>query len=115
MGPIEKTRSTEDLKSRALDISGLVQYQGGAIVSREILRKSGGTVSVFAFGKEEALSEHTAPFDAMVISLDGEAEITIGGKSHIIRHGEMIIMPENVPHSLRALTPFKMLLIMIQK
>lgn len=115
MGSIQKTRSSENLKSKAHEIGDLVQYQEGAIVSREILRESGGTVTVFAFGQDEALSEHTAPFDALVINLDGKAEITIGGKIHIIKHGEMIIMPENIPHSLRALTPFKMLLVMIQK
>ncbi len=91
-----------------------VSYQEGSIVSREIVGKKTGTVSVFAFDQGQGLSEHTAPFDALVYILDGEAEIHISGKAYNPKKGEMIIMPANEPHSLKAIKRFKMLLIMIR-
>jgi quercetin dioxygenase-like cupin family protein len=91
-----------------------VSYQEGSIVSREIVGKKTGTVTVFAFDQGQGLSEHTAPFDALVHILDGEAEIHISGKTYNPKAGEMIIMPANEPHSLKAITRFKMLLIMIR-
>jgi quercetin dioxygenase-like cupin family protein len=109
-----KQKSTESLKARTFKLSSLAQYQDGAIVSREIISQKTGTVSVFAFDKGEQLSEHTAPFDAMVVNLDGQADITISGKTHRLEKGEMIIMPANEPHGLKARTKFKMLLIMIR-
>ncbi len=112
---ITKDKSTEDLKARAIDLAGLVNYQDGAVVSREVISQPMGTVTVFAFAEGEQLSEHTAPFDAMAIDLDGEADITIGGKANRIKPGEMIIMPAAIPHALRAVTRFKMLLVMIKK
>ena len=112
---ITKNKSTEDLKARAIDLAGLVNYQDGAIVSREVVSQPTGTVTAFAFDEGEQLSEHTAPFDAMAIDLDGEADITIGGKVNRVKPGEMIIMPAAVPHALRAVTRFKMLLVMIKK
>jgi quercetin dioxygenase-like cupin family protein len=115
MGSIKKDKSTADLRSRALDLAGLVAYQDGSIVSREVVSRPAGTVSAFAFDEGERLSEHTAPFDAMVIGLDGEADVTIGGKVSRIKPGQMIIMPAGVPHALAAVTPFKMLLVMIKK
>jgi len=112
---ITKDKSAEDLKARAIGLAGLVNYQDGAIVSREVVSQPTGTVTAFAFDEGEQLSEHTAPFDAMAIDLDGEADITIGGKVNRIKPGEMIIMPAAVPHALRAVTRFKMLLVMIKK
>jgi len=115
MSAMKREKSAEDLKARAIPLAGLVGYQDGSIVSREIVSQPTGTVTVFAFDEGEQLSEHTAPFDAMVIDLDGEAEIVIGGTPHPVRPGEMIIMPADVPHALKAVTRFKMLLVMIKK
>ena len=83
-------------------------------MSREIVRKPAGTMTVFAFDEGEGLSEHTAPFDAAVYIIEGEARITIDGKPHSVRGGEMIIMPANKPHALKAVTRYKMLLVMIR-
>ncbi len=94
--------------------SSLVEYQPGSIVSREILKKATGRVTLFAFDAEEGLSEHTSPFDALVQILEGEAEITIAGKPHRVREGELILMPANQPHALKALQRFKMVLTMIR-
>jgi len=115
MAAMKKDKSTEDLKARAVALAGLVAYQDGAIVSREIVSQPAGTVTAFAFDEGEQLSEHTAPFDALVIDLDGEADIVIGGKPNRVKPGEMIIMPAGVPHGLKAVTRFKMLLVMIKK
>ncbi len=115
MTAMKKEKSAEDLKGRAIALAGLVGYQDGAIVSREIVSLPTGTMTVFAFDAGEQLSEHTAPFDATVVDLEGEAEISIGGTVHRVRAGEMIIMPAGVPHGLKAATRFKMLLIMIKK
>ena len=92
----------------------LIGYQDGSIVSREIIGKKTGTVTVFAFDEGQGLSEHTAPFDALVYLLDGEVEISIAGKPYRLKKGEMIIMPAKEPHSLTAVKRFKMLLIMIR-
>jgi len=93
---------------------GLLQYQDGAIVSRVLLKNKGGTVTMFAFEAGEGLSEHTAPFNALVVVIDGEADVEIAGESVRVRQGEMIILPANRPHAVRAATKFKMLLIMIR-
>ncbi len=103
-----------DLKGKVLKVVDLMEYQEGAVVSREIIRKETGTVTIFAFDKGEGLSEHTAPFDAMVQVIDGKAEIIISGKSNTVSAGEMIIMPANDPHALNALERFKMVLTMIK-
>ena len=92
----------------------LVAYQAGAVVSREIVKKKTGTVTLFAFDKAQGLSEHTAPFDALVQVLDGMAEITVGGVPHRLGKDEMILMPANVPHALKAVERFKMMLVMIR-
>jgi quercetin dioxygenase-like cupin family protein len=94
--------------------AGLVDYQDGAVVSREILRKPTGNVSLFAFDEGQGLSEHTAPFDALAQVLEGDAEITIAGQPHRVRSGELILMPAGQPHALKALQRFKMLLTMIR-
>ena len=92
----------------------VMQYQAGAVVSREILKKKTGTVTLFAFDEGQGLSEHTAPFDALVHLLEGEAEILISGAPHVLKAGDMIVMPAGQPHALKALTPFKMMLTMIR-
>jgi quercetin dioxygenase-like cupin family protein len=104
----------EDLKSRALAIEDLIEYQEGSVVSREIVRKETGTVTIFAFDKGEGLSEHSAPFDAMVQIVDGTALITIGGEENTVKKGQMIIMPANIPHALHAVEKYKMVLTMIR-
>ncbi|MBC7100704.1 cupin domain-containing protein [Methanothermobacter tenebrarum] len=104
----------EDLKGKVLKLKELIDYQDGAVVSREIIRRDTGTVTIFAFDKGQGLSEHTAPFDAMVQIIDGKAEITISGKKHVLEAGEMIIMPANEPHALYAMEPYKMVLTMIK-
>ena len=92
-----------------------IAYQGGSVVSKEILKKETGTITLFAFDKGQGLSEHTAPFDATVVIVDGQAEIMISSEPHIVKKGEMIIMPANQPHSLKAKERFKMMLVMIRK
>ena len=104
----------EDIMGKALKAKDLVAYGANAVVSRTIIKKKTGTVTIFAFDKGEGLSEHTAPFDAMVHILDGEAEIVISGKPNKVNAGEFIIMPANKPHSLKAVKKFKMALIMIR-
>ena len=91
-----------------------ISYADKAVVSKHILKKQTGNISLFAFDKEEGLSEHTTPFDAMVLIVDGKAEIIINGKSHILESGESIIMPANVAHALKAVEKFKMVLTMIK-
>jgi len=92
----------------------LVNYQDGSIVSRELVKKPTGTVTAFAFDEGQGLSEHTAPFDALVQVLEGEVEIMISGKPHHLTGGELILMPAHQPHALKAFTRFKMLLTMIR-
>jgi len=100
-------------KSEILEITALVEYQTGSVVSRQITKAEGGNVTLFAFDEGQELSEHTAPFDALVHVLDGEAEIRISGKPHILKAGKAIIMPANEPHAVKAIKKFKMLLTMI--
>lgn len=115
MTGILKDKTAEDLMGKAVVLADLVQYQDGAIVSREVVSQPAGTVTAFAFDEGEQLSEHTTSFDALVIDLDGEVDVSIGGKVNRIKAGEMIIMPAAIPHALRAVTRFKMLLVMIKK
>ncbi len=110
----ETAGSRDDLFARALPSAGLVDYQSGSVVSRTILKKSTGNVTLFAFDAGEGLSEHTAPFDALVFILDGSAEITIAGEALTASAGEFVIMPADRPHSLRANERFKMALVMIR-
>jgi len=106
---------TGELKAaEALNLIEQVGYSEGSVVSRTILEKKVGTLTLFAFDKDQGLSEHSAPFDALVQVLDGEAEITIGGKSIITKAGQTVLMPANVPHELKAISRFKMLLTMIR-
>jgi quercetin dioxygenase-like cupin family protein len=101
-------------KPRVERLADLVSYQDGAVVSRTVLDKDAGTVTLFAFDAGEGLSEHTAPYDAMVNVLDGKAEIKIAGELFRLVEGDMIVMPANIPHALRAAERFKMLLVMVK-
>ncbi len=107
-----ETQKTE--LSQIKRISDMVKYQAGSVVSRTLIDKTAGTVTLFSFAEGQALSEHTAPFDALVYIIDGEAEIKIMGKPFDLKVGDMIIMPANQPHALRAINQFKMMLIMIR-
>ena len=97
-----------------LSLSGIIEYQDDAVVSKIVLKKSTGSVTVFAFDQGQELSEHTVPHDALVQVFDGEAQITISGEEHRVMAGEMIVMPGNQPHAVKASERFKMLLIMIR-
>nr|MDO8099182.1 cupin domain-containing protein [Candidatus Njordarchaeota archaeon] len=110
----KKGRDSLKLTAQTLKLNDLVEYQEGSVVSREIISRKTGTVTLFAFDDGQGLSEHTAPFDAMVQIIDGEAEVTISGKPFHVREGEMIIMPANKQHALKAITKFKMVLTMIK-
>lgn len=96
-------------------MKGLVAYQTEAIVSRTLLSRNGGTATIFAFDQSQALSEHTTPYDALIIAVDGKANILISGNSYSVEEGQMITLPANEPHAINALTRFTMLLVMIRK
>ena len=100
--------------SRVMNFNEMVDYSAEGIVSKRVIQKKTGNVSLFAFDKDQKLSEHTAPFDALIQVLDGTAEIMIDGNSYILNHGECIIMPANIPHAVKAVEKFKMLLTMIK-
>jgi quercetin dioxygenase-like cupin family protein len=104
----------ESMGPSVASLNSMINYQDQSVVSREIIKKSTGTVTLFAFDAGQGLSEHTAPFDAMVSVIEGEVEITIAGKPYVVKAGEMIVMPAGQPHALKALTKYKMLLIMIR-
>jgi quercetin dioxygenase-like cupin family protein len=103
-----------ELIGKALTMSELVSYQAGSVVSKTLIDKKIGTLTLFSFDAGQGLSEHTAPFDAFVQVVDGEAEVTIDSQAQTVSAGQMIIMPANHPHALKALKPFKMLLVMIR-
>lgn len=109
---MEKTGEKE--KGVPFNLEKEVEYAEGSVVSKTLLNRTAGTVTLFSFDAGQGLSEHTAPYDAMVTILDGEAKITLGGKPQTVTAGEMLIMPANVPHALAAEKPFKMLLVMIR-
>jgi quercetin dioxygenase-like cupin family protein len=106
--------SNEFPKSAVFSFAGSVDYADGAIVSKTVLKKQTGNISLFAFDKGEALSEHTAPFDALIQVVDGRGEIIIGGKSFFLETNDSIIMPANIPHAVKAAEKFKMVLTMIK-
>jgi quercetin dioxygenase-like cupin family protein len=110
----DRNADRERLKGTVLDARELVSYQDGAVVSREIVKGEAGTVSVFAFDEGEGLSEHTAPFDALVHVIDGVVEVTIAGNPLRLEEGQMVVMPAGKPHSLKALGRFKMVLTLIK-
>lgn len=101
-------------KSQVLNLVEMVNYQDGAVVSRQVVKEEAGNVTLFAFDQEQGLSEHTAPYDALAHILEGEAEITISGKPFSLKAGDAIIMPAHEPHALKAIQKFKMLLTMIR-
>jgi quercetin dioxygenase-like cupin family protein len=101
--------------AHAANAAATISCQPGSVVSREILKKKTGTVTLFAFDTGQGLSEHTAPFDAMVYVLEGQVEISISGQPHTLNAGDLIIMPANQPHAVKALSPFKMILTMIRQ
>ena len=102
-------------KSEVLHMADLASYQEGSIVSRQITKEEAGNITLFAFDEGQELSEHTAPYDALVHVLDGAVEVRISGKPFHLKSGDAIIMPANDPHALKAITQFKMLLTMIRK
>ncbi len=103
-----------NLIGKVLTLNDVITYQDGSVVSRTLIDKGIGTITLFAFDRGQGLSEHTAPFDAFVQVVDGEAEITISGVKHNLRAGQIIIMPANQPHAVKAMQKFKMLLVMIR-
>ena len=108
-----QSKSSELASAPATTVE-FVNYQDGSIVSREIVKKPTGTVTAFAFDQGQGLSEHTAPFDALVQILEGDAEISLGGTPHPVHGGQMLLMPANLPHALKAISRFKMILTMIR-
>ncbi len=107
-------QETKTQQPEVQNLKALLQYQAGAVVSRVLLKNKGGTTTLFAFDQGEGLSEHTAPFDALVLVIDGEVDITIADQLYRVQDGESIILPANIPHAVAAITPFKMLLVMIR-
>lgn len=105
----------EDLHSKVLQLRDLVSYQDGTVASRMLIRKKSGTITIFSFDEGEGLSEHTAPFDALVSILEGECEVWIAGETFSVKEGDSIILPANKPHALNAVTRFKMMLTMIRE
>ena len=114
MDAIKPAQRNEEIIGRTVAMAGLVAYQSGSVISRTIVDRKSGTVTLFAFDQAQSLSEHSAPFDALVFGLDGQADITIDGRPHRVQAGDMIILPADRPHSLKAVTPFKMALVMIR-
>jgi quercetin dioxygenase-like cupin family protein len=100
--------------AHAASLTGMVDYQSGGIVSRQLLKKPAGNVTLFAFDQQQELAEHTSPFDALVLVIEGEAEISVAGAPHPVRAGETILLPAHVPHAVKAIARFKMLLTMIR-
>jgi quercetin dioxygenase-like cupin family protein len=113
-GEHSMTKTQESLLGRALDLNTLISYQEGSVVSKTLVDRGIGTITLFSFDAGQGLSEHTAPFDAFVQIVDGEAEVTISGETHMVQAGEIIIMPADKPHALRAEKRFAMLLVMIR-
>ena len=108
------SEKTSTPKGKAFNLENHIDYAVGSVVSKTLIKKEIGNITLFAFDQEQGLSEHTAPFDAVVHILDGSAEITIGGQPQIVNAGEMLIMPANISHALQAIERFKMLLVMIR-
>ncbi len=111
---VPEVKRLNDFTGISKALVDLVDYQSGSVVSRTMIEKLGGTITLFAFDAGQGLSEHTAPFDAVVYVFDGQAEVTISAKPAIVKQGEMVIMPAGKPHALRAIDRFKMMLVMIK-
>jgi len=114
MAEKRKKTARRSMTGRAIGLAGLLECQDGAIVSKVLLNKRTGNVTLFAFGGGEGLTEHTSPYDAMIVMVEGSATITIAGGRRRVKAGEMIVMPANKPHAVAADGPFKMLLVMIR-
>lgn len=112
---LQRKMMSEIEKSKAFSLRGSMDYASGAVVSKTLLKKPNGNITLFSFDKGEGLTEHTSPFDALVQILDGKAEITVGGNPNSLNAGEGIILPANVPHALKAVERFKMILTMIKE
>ena len=108
-------RRREELKGRVLQLRELVSYNEGTVASRMIISRKAGNITLFSFDENEGLSEHTAPFDALVTILEGECEVWVSGQTFLMKEGDTIIFPANVPHALSAITKFKMSLTMIRE
>jgi quercetin dioxygenase-like cupin family protein len=109
-----RSKPEEKIMANVIQMAESINYQKGSVVSKTLIDKKAGTVTLFAFDEEQGLSEHTAPYDALVYILDGEAEITISGKAFHVKRGEAMIMPAKKPHALKGCGRFKMLLIMVR-
>ncbi len=114
MAKNKNVEATTKLEAQAASLTDLIDYQEASVVSRTLIDKKTGTVTLFAFDKGQGLSEHTAPFDALVYVFDGEAEVTIAGKPVQLKAGEVTIMPSGKPHAVKAISRFKMILIMVR-
>ena len=108
-------KKREELKGKVIHLKELVNYADGAVASRMVISRKAGNVTIFSFDENEGLSEHTAPFDALVTILEGECEVWVAGQTFLMNVGETIIFPANVPHALSAITKFKMSLTMIKE
>ena len=113
--PEKPDKKREELKGKVLRLKDLVNYSDGTVASRMIISRKAGNITLFSFDENEGLSEHTAPYDAVVTILDGECEVWIAGQTHQVKEGETIIFPANVAHALSAITKFKMSLTMIRE
>lgn len=113
--PEKHDRKREDLLGKVLELRDVVAYQDGTVASRMLVNKKAGSITIFSFDEDEGLSEHTAPYDAVVTILDGECEVWVAGQTFRMQEGQTIIFPANVPHALGALTRFKMMLTMIRE
>jgi quercetin dioxygenase-like cupin family protein len=111
----KQDRKREELKAKVLRLKDLVDYSDGTVASRMIINRKTGSITLFSFDENEGLSEHTAPFDALVTILDGECEVWVKGQTFLMKEGDTIIFPANVPHALSAITRFKMSLTMIRE
>jgi quercetin dioxygenase-like cupin family protein len=114
MAKNKNVETTAKLVAQAADLAGLIEYQEGSVVSRTLIDKKAGTVTLFAFDAGQGLSEHIAPFDALVYVFDGEAEVTISGKSVQLKAGEVTMLPAGKPHAVKAISRFKMMLVMVR-
>lgn len=112
--PGKPDKKREDLKGKVLRLPDLVEYADGTVASRMVINRKAGSITLFSFDEDEGLSEHTAPYDAVVTILEGECEVWVAGKTYQMKEGETIIFPANAPHALSAITRFKMMLIMIR-
>jgi len=113
--PDKPDKKRDDLKGKVLALKELVNYSEGTVASRMIISRKAGNITLFSFDENEGLSEHSAPFDAVVTILDGSCEVWVAGQTYQMKEGETIIFPANVPHALSAITKFKMMLVMIKE